>query len=141
MAAAVVTATAAAATQPPSAPAATQQGGTPVFGAAVELVRLDVIVLDKDGKPVTGLTRDDFEVEEGGKAQTIESFEPVVIRTGRPASADEPPRLTSARLRAPSEGRCVLLFVDDVHVSPPNMVTVRRAIRRSSRRTCARATG
>jgi VWFA-related protein len=128
MAAAVVTATATAATQPPSAPAATQQGGTPVFGAAVELVRLDVIVLDKDGKPVAALSRDDFEVEEGGRAQTIESFEPVVIRTGRPAAADEPPRLTSARLRAPSEGRCVLLFVDDMHIAPPGMVAVRRAI-------------
>ena len=27
---------------------------TPVFGAAVELVRLDALVLDKDGRPVTG---------------------------------------------------------------------------------------
>ena len=101
-----------------------------MFGAAVELVRLDVIVVDKDGKPVTGLARGDFEVEEDGRAQAIESFEPVVIRSGRPAAADEPPRLTVARLRAPSEGRCVLLFVDDVHVAPPSMVAVRRAIHR-----------
>jgi VWFA-related protein len=110
------------ATQQPPAP-------TPVFGAAVELVRLDVVVLDSDGKPVTGLGKDDFVVEEQGKPQALESFEPVVIRTGRPATPDEPPRLTVARLRAPSEGRCVLLFVDDIHVSPPSMVAVRRAIR------------
>ena len=126
IAAAVVAAHSVAGAQPP--PPQAGQAPPPVFGAAVELVRLDVIVLDKDGKPVSGLARGDFEVEEGGKAQTIESFEPVVIRSGRPAAADEPPRLTVARLRAPSEGRCVLLFVDDMHVAPPSMVAVRRAI-------------
>ncbi len=109
---------------------AAQPPPSPVFAAAVDLVRLDVVVLDKEGKPFTGLTRDDFVVEEDGKPQALQSFEPVVVRTGRPASADEPPRLTSARLRAPAEGRCVLFFVDDVHVSPASMVAVRRAIRR-----------
>ena len=36
----------------------------PVFGAGVDLVRLDVVVLDKEGRPVTGLSREDFTVEE-----------------------------------------------------------------------------
>ena len=57
---------------------------------------------------MTGLARDDFVVEEEGRPQSVESFEPVVVRGGRPATLDEPPRLTGARLRAPSEGRCVL---------------------------------
>jgi len=109
---------------------AAQPPSTPVFATAVDLVRLDVVVLDRDGKPVTGLTRDDFVVEEDGKEQALQSFEPVVVRTGRPPTADEPPRLTSARLRAPAEGRCVLFVVDDVHVSPPSMAAVRRAIHR-----------
>ena len=102
----------------------------PVFGAAVDLVRLDVTVLDKDGQPVTGLSRGDFVVEEEGRAQTIESFEPVVVRGGRPATLDEPPRLTGARLRAPSEGRCLLFFVDDIHIAPPTMERVRASLRR-----------
>ena len=116
--------------------AALPRGGTsqqapapPVFGAAVDLVRLDVVVLDKDGRPVTGLSREDFAVEEEGRRQAVESFEPVVVRGGRPASLDEPPRLTGARLRAPSEGRCLLFFVDDVHVAPPTMERVRAALR------------
>jgi VWFA-related protein len=109
---------------------AQQTAPTPVFGTGVELVRLDVIVLDEHGKPVTGLGKDDFVVEEQGRPQAIESFEPVVVRTGRPSTPDAPPRLTAARLRAPSEGRCVLLFVDDMHVSPPSMVAVRRAVHR-----------
>jgi VWFA-related protein len=101
----------------------------PVFGVAVELVRLDVIVLDREGRPVTGLRREDFVVEEDDRPQAIESFEPVVVRASRPPVL-EPPRLSANRLRAPSEGRCVLLFVDDVHVAPANMAGVRRAIRR-----------
>src|SRR5512139_956697 len=107
-----------------------QAQGPPVFGTGVELVRLDVVALDKGGRPVTGLSRGDFAVEEEGRLQTVESFEPVVVRGGRPASPDEPPRLTGARLRAPSEGRCLLFFVDDIHVAPPTMARVSEALHR-----------
>ena len=114
----------------PVTPQAPPDGQTPVFGAAVELVRIDVVVLDQDGRPVTGLTRDDFAVEEEGRPQAITSFEPVVVRGARPLPADEPPRLGAARLRAPSEGRCVLLLVDDIHLSPPVAERVRQALRK-----------
>ena len=79
---------------------------------------------------MTGLSRGDFVVEEEGRPQTVESFEPVIVRGGRPATPDEPPRLTGARLRAPSEGRCLLIFVDDIHVSNPTMERVRTSLRR-----------
>ena len=69
-------------------------------------------------------------VQEEGRRQTVESFEPVIVRGGRPAARDEPPRLTGARLRAPSEGRCLLIFIDDIHVSPPTMERVRVSLRR-----------
>lgn len=100
------------------------------FGAAVELVRLDVLVLDKNDSPVTGLTAADFEVDDGGRPQAITSFEPVVVRGTRTTPATEPPRLDAARLRTPSEGRCILLFVDDVHLSPPVAEGVRQALQR-----------
>ena len=102
----------------------------PVFGAAVELVRLDVIVLGEDGRPVTGLGKGDFTIEEDGRQQAIESFEPVVVRGGRPATGDEPPRLSGARLRAPSEGRCVLVFVDDIHVTQTSALRLATALQR-----------
>jgi VWFA-related protein len=114
----------------PRGAAPQQAQAPPVFGTAVDLVRLDVVVLDKEGRPVTGLPREDFVVEEDGRPQAVESFEPVVVRGGRPATPDEPPRLTGARLRAPSEGRCLLFFVDDVHVAPPTMERVRASLRR-----------
>ncbi len=100
-----------------------------MFGTAVELVRLDVLVLDHDGQPVMGLTAADFEIEEGGRIRAITSFEPVVVRAGRTQAGNEPPRLSAAHLRAPSEGRCILIFVDDIHLSPATAERVREALR------------
>jgi VWFA-related protein len=108
----------------------TAPGQPLVFGTGVELVRLDALVLDGSGRPVTGLTQGDFEIEESGRVQTITSFEPVVVRAARPAVAAEPPRLSAARLRAPSEGRSLLLYFDDVHVRQSSIERVRQALRR-----------
>ncbi len=107
-----------------------QAPAPPVFGAAVDLVRLDVLVLDDNGRPVTGLTKEDFDVEEGGRPQAIASFEPVVVRGARPAPSTEPPRLSAGRLHAPSAGRCLFLYVDDIHVQQSSLERVRQALLR-----------
>jgi Ca-activated chloride channel family protein len=46
----------------------------PTFKAGVDLVNFGVSVLDKQGKPVTGLTPDDFQVLENGKQQSLKFF-------------------------------------------------------------------
>jgi len=46
----------------------------PTFRATVDLVHFGVTVVDKQGKPVTGLTREDFQVVEAGKKQTVQFF-------------------------------------------------------------------
>ena len=53
--------------------------GPPVFRSGVEAVRFEAIVTDKDGKPITDLTVDDFEVREDDAPQTIEQFTRVVL--------------------------------------------------------------
>jgi Ca-activated chloride channel family protein len=46
----------------------------PTFRAGVDLVHFGVTVVDKQGKPVAGLTRDDFTVVEAGKKQAVQFF-------------------------------------------------------------------
>ena len=48
--------------------------GQPVFRGGVDLVRFGVTVVDRDGEPVSGLTADDFRVEEEGREQRIAYF-------------------------------------------------------------------
>src|SRR3990170_7152320 len=54
----------------------------PTFRAGVDLVHFGVTVVDKQGKPVTGLTRDDFRVVEAGQTQSVQFF-----ATGSPEAA------------------------------------------------------
>jgi Ca-activated chloride channel family protein len=56
---------------PPQAPA---RAAIPTFGADVEMVRLDVTVVDRDGRFVTNLTESDFEVYEEGRRQPMSTF-------------------------------------------------------------------
>jgi Ca-activated chloride channel family protein len=44
------------------------------FKAAVDLVHFSVVLTDKQGVPITGLTAEDFEIVEEGKAQRITYF-------------------------------------------------------------------
>ncbi len=104
----------------------------PTIPSAVELVRLDVVVVNRDGQPVPGLRAEDFEVREEGQPQKVTSFESVVVThapvgvAGLPAplpttSADE----TVARVAEPSGGRHILVFFDDVHISSVSAERVR----------------
>ena len=51
-----------------------RQRATPVFRSSVNLVLVDVVVRDKNGAVVKGLTTDDFELLEDGKPQQILTF-------------------------------------------------------------------
>ncbi len=78
---------------------ALQQEQPPRFRADVRAVLVDVLVLDPDGNPVSGLTRDEFEVFEDKVQQDIQSFDVidwtsyVAEATPRgPAPAERTPR-------------------------------------------------
>jgi len=62
----------AAADAPPQAPA---QAPKATFKSGLDLVVVNVVVRDKDGKLVRGLKRDDFVVMEDGKPQSVTSFD------------------------------------------------------------------
>jgi VWFA-related protein len=73
--------------QTPDGAGAPPQDTTPVFRSGVEAVRFDAIVTDKNGKPITDLTIDDFEVEEDGAPQTVEQFSRVLVPPPKPHQA------------------------------------------------------
>jgi VWFA-related protein len=51
-----------------------QQQARPTFRSAARLVELSVVVTDRDGQPVTGLTAGDFAIFDEGKPQTVKFF-------------------------------------------------------------------
>jgi VWFA-related protein len=112
-------------------PAADQR---PIFRAGINFVRVDVIVTDRQGKPVTDLSQDDFEVTEDGASQTIETFKLVKL-DGIPGSDAEPARpirsdFDEQREAARDDVRLFAVFLDDYHVRRSNSMTVREPLMR-----------
>ena len=60
---------------PPASPQAAPQAPGTTFKSGLELVVVNVVVRDKDGKLVRGLGREDFVVLEDGKPQAVSSFD------------------------------------------------------------------
>jgi len=89
----------------------------PRFRAGANLVRVDAYVT-ADGKAVSDLTVDDFEVLEDGRPQRVESFEIVRPRGPVPETARvEPSNADEARAMAMDpEARLFVLFLDVWHV-------------------------
>jgi VWFA-related protein len=114
-----------------AAPLGAQEGtAPPTFSSRVDLVTVDVVVLDGDGRPLRGLTREDFTLFEDGKAQQVESFEafdwpddPSPSRDTLGTSADRDPSL-------PAGTRTFVLLVDDANLSPVRHTVVREAVER-----------
>src|ERR1019366_2298388 len=89
----------------------------------VRVVNVDVVVRDKAGKPVTGLTKDDFEIFENNKKQEITNL--YEVRPSAPAAtARFAPHPPSAAFPAVSEApadarrRNIVMFVDNYSLAP-----------------------
>ena len=110
----------------------------PRFRIAVDVVRLDAVVTDKDGKLVTNLTADDFDVHQDGRPQKISLVRWVPI--AGPQSATHSPSPSAA---APSEAapdrlapgevqRTIMVVVDDLGTSfesyPPMRLGLHRLV-------------
>lgn len=101
--------------------AATIVAGQQSFKTSVEYVRLDVIVTDKQDRPVPGLTEDDFLISENGKPQPIATFEAVSIPTVRREITVTDTKTTTPSIdvvsnSAPPLGRQWVMVIDDLHI-------------------------
>jgi len=78
----------------------------------VSVIEVDVVVLDAQGKPASGLTSKDFELRLGGRRRPITNFYEVNRR------ADETRATTNPSQAAPVARRDYLvLFIDDLHLN------------------------
>lgn len=91
------------------------------FQVEVNYVDVDAIVTDEQGKFVSGLTRDDFEVFEDGKPQKIEMFSYVELPVEPPdrfAALGRPVVSDARSNRRAFDGRVYVIVLDDLDISP-----------------------
>jgi VWFA-related protein len=116
---------------PAQTPAPSPKPQEDVIRVFTELVQTDVMVFDKQGKFVNGLTAKDFELRVDGKPRAIQSFEQIT------AGSDEESQLAAARgstiinLKRPvplDRGRIVFFYIDDFHMDLAGLVAAKKVI-------------
>jgi VWFA-related protein len=93
--------------KPPQAP--------PVFRAGIDLVQIDVVVLDAQGRPVRGLTKDDFTLLDRGAPQEIATFAAKTHERPAPDPFPAPLPADVADNQGAKSDRLVILILDDLH--------------------------
>lgn len=99
-----------------------------------ELVQIDVVVTDKNNRPVLGLKKEDFIVLEDGKPQDI-SFFTLQRASGATASGQErlsedTPRSSPIANLVPEPGRFIFIILDQYNISPSNHPRLRESLLR-----------
>jgi VWFA-related protein len=107
----------------------------PAFRAGVEAVVLDVSVLDRDRRPVRGLTAADFTIVEDGRPQAIQTFSAVdipdvIVQDTTPWMREIVPDVRSNEEF--KDGRVVVLVLDDATPMPaPDVLRAKALARRT----------
>ena len=120
-------------TTPATTPQKPKDDQDEVVKITTNLVQVDAVVT-KDGKPVTDLTPDDFEIYEDGKKQAITSFAYIsnVLGTAvtatkiKPGDVPQPPRPINPN----DPHRTIAFVVDDLGISAESMGQVRKQLRK-----------
>ena len=116
--------------QPPAAaPAAPAE--QPIFRAGINTVRVDVIVTDRQGNPVTDLQLQDFEIQEDGKPQKPDTFRLIKIDTAtQPGYTQRGIRTRNDEESAAADenSRIFAFFLDDYHVMRESSMAMRKPV-------------
>lgn len=111
-------------------PLRTQQA---VFRSGVQYVAVDVVVTDKNDKPITDLKKEDFSITENGKPQKVDDFQfisvPAVTRAVTLAEAAKEPEPDVVTNIAPKpDSRLFVMLIDDLHLIEQNIVEIKRVL-------------
>jgi VWFA-related protein len=104
-----------------------------VIRVNTELVQTDVMVFDKKGKFIDGLTAEQFVLKVDNKPQSISFFERVTSSKsgvqGNVSSQTSAKSTAGATTSAVAvRGRTVIFFVDDLHLAPDSLSRTRKAL-------------
>jgi VWFA-related protein len=112
-------------------PPASQAPAGPTFRTGVNVVRVDVIVTDNSGKPVTDLSKEEFEIVEDGRPQAIDLFRQIRI-DGAVTDADRPRQVldrdTEEREASRDDVRIFAILLADYQVCSERSRLVREAL-------------
>jgi VWFA-related protein len=98
---------------------------------STQLIQLDAVVTDKNGRVVRGLTKNDFELYEGGKKQLVSFFEFVDAVKGRrsiQAQDNSPAQFSSKQTAAADIQRIFAFVIDDLEIRYSDMMLVRQML-------------
>lgn len=126
-------------TPPPPVPQSTPQKieDADVVKITTNLVQVDAVVTDKNGKIVTDLKPEEVEILEDGRKQKITHFlysstetpaSPIPARSG-PADKNAPP-IPPSKLKLEDVRRTIAVVVDDLGLSWESTSYVRRALKK-----------
>lgn len=109
-----------------------------VLRVITNLVQIDIVVTDNEGRQITDLGPEDFEISENGKAQKITHFSYIPTTTAattRPEATVGPAAKGTvpaepARLRRDQVRRTIALVVDDLGLSFESIGFVRQALKK-----------
>jgi VWFA-related protein len=109
-----------------------------VVRITTNLVQVDFVVTDKNGKVVTDLKPDEIKIYEDGRQQKIANFSYSIIETpeisapkSKPETVDKnAPLVPPTRLRPENIRRTIALVVDDLGLSFDSTHYVRRALKK-----------
>jgi VWFA-related protein len=124
---------------PSPAPQKQETPSDEVLRVTTNLVQLDVVVTDKEGRHVTNLRPEDFEIVEGKDKQPITNFSYITlgppVTISRPATTAAAPNkagtpVAPAPLRPEQVHRTIALVVDDLGLSFESIISVKDALRK-----------
>jgi VWFA-related protein len=109
-----------------------------VVRITTNLVQVDAVVTDKNGKVVTDLKPEEVQISEDGRQQKITNFSYVVTEAPvatsnvvKPSTKDKnAPPIPSARLKPEDVRRTIAVVVDDLGLSFESIYYVRRALKK-----------
>src|ERR1700716_1836976 len=101
-----------------------------VLRSTTRMVSVDAIVLGRDGRPVTDLTRDDFTILEDGRPQAIATFsvsDPPLTAQRQGARPQLPRHVTSNRPDViGGTDRIAVLLLDGLNTTPQNQTYLKQ---------------